>query len=75
MRVYTPGRFSVTAAINLPVDKVLLDRALAEVPQLRRKPPAELADDRRFAEAVYRVALASGIMQQIVQRDPLAEAG
>ena len=44
-------------------------------PQLRHKPPAELADDRRLAEAIYRVAVANGIMQRIGHHDPLAEAG
>jgi hypothetical protein len=74
-RLYTPDRFSVTTGVNIPLDKTLLDRALAEVPQLRHKPPAELADDRRLAEAIYRVAVASEIMQRIGHHDPLAEAG
>jgi hypothetical protein len=27
------------------------------------------ADDRRFAEAIYRVALAEGVMEQVVLQD------
>ena len=69
-RLYTPDRFSVTTGVNIPLDKSLLDSAFADVPQLRNKPPVELADDRRFAEAIYRVALASGIMQRIVHQRP-----
>ncbi len=74
-RLYAPDRFSVTTGVNIPLDKTLLDGALAEVPQLRHKPPAELADDRRLAEAIYRVAGASGIMQRIGHHDPLADTG
>jgi hypothetical protein len=74
-RLYAPDRFSVTTGVNIPLDKTLLDSALAEVPQLRHKPPAELADDRRLAEAIYRVAVASGIMQRIGHHDPLADTG
>lgn len=74
-RLYAPDRFSVTTGVNIPLDKTLLDSALAEVPQLRHKPPAELAGDRRLAEAIYRVAVASGIMQRIGHHDPLADTG
>jgi hypothetical protein len=74
-RLYTPDQFSVTTGVNLPLDQMMLDKALSEIPQLRGKPPAELADDRRLAEAVYRVAVASGIMQRIGHHDPLAGAG
>jgi len=45
------------------------------VPLLLRKRPAEVPDDRRFAEAIYRVAIASGIMEQVAYRDPPGEAG
>jgi hypothetical protein len=30
------------------------------------------ADDRRFTEAIYRTAMAYGIMDEIAFRDPLA---
>jgi hypothetical protein len=74
-RIYTPDRFSVTAGVQAPLDLELLEDALAEVPYLRRKPLAQVADDRRFAEAVYRVALADGVLERIAFADPLPETG
>ena len=32
-------------------------------------------NDRRFAEAIYRVALASGSMEQVAYQDTISEAG
>ena len=34
------------------------------------KSHAEAVDDRRFAEALYRAALADGIMENIAYQDP-----
>jgi hypothetical protein len=73
-RLYTPEGFSMTAGVNVPFDLPLLRDVLAEVPQLLRKPPAEVSDDRRFAEAIYRLGLASGVMERVRYRDP-EEAG
>jgi hypothetical protein len=75
MRFYTPDAFSMTAGVLVPIDLGLMGDALAEVPLLLRKRPEEVPDDRRFAEAIYRVAIASGIMEQVAYRDPLSEAG
>ena len=74
-RLYTPEGFSMTAGVNVPLDPQLRRAALADVPQLRRKLPAEVSDDRRFAEAIYRLALASGVMERVAYRDPGDEAG
>jgi hypothetical protein len=74
-RFYTPDGFSMTAGVLVPIDLELMEDALAEVPLLLRKRPAEVPDDRRFAEAIYRVAIASGIMERVAYRDPLGEAG
>jgi hypothetical protein len=45
------------------------------LPQLLRKGYDELIDDRRFAEAIYRIALASGLMEQVAYQDTIAESG
>jgi hypothetical protein len=74
-RLYAPESFAMTAGVNVPLDRELLQDALDEVPQVRRKEPAEGVDDRRFAEAVYRIALASGVMQRVAYQDPVREAG
>ncbi len=73
-RFYTPGAFSMTAGVIVPIDLELMEDAIAELPQLRRKLVAEAVDDRRFAEAIYRVAIANGIMEQVAYRDPQREA-
>jgi hypothetical protein len=69
-RLYAPESFSMTAGVIVPMDLELLTDALDEVPQLFRKSHAEASDDRRLPEAIYRVALADGIMERIAYRDP-----
>jgi hypothetical protein len=69
-RLYAPETFSMTAGVTVPLDLDLLKDALDEVPQLLRKSEAQASDDRRLAEAIYRVALADGIMERIAYRDP-----
>ena len=74
-RLFAPEGFSMTAGVNVPFDLPLLRDVLAEVPQLLRKPSAEVSDDRRFAEAIYRLALASGVMERVAYQDPVEKAG
>jgi len=35
----------------------------------------EAINDRRFAESIYRAAVASGIMERVAYQDTIAEAG
>ncbi len=44
------------------------------MPHLLRKSSAEVPDDRRFAEAIYRAAVADGTMEGMRFQDP-TEAG
>jgi len=74
-RLYVPDRFAMTAGIGVPVDKALLAEALDEAPQLLHKTHREAADDRRFAEAIYHVALRTGITEQIKLQDVPPAAG
>ena len=74
-RIYTPEGFAMTAGVLVPLDGELIENAVADTPQLLRKPPDEVIDDRRFAEAIYRAALASGIMEQVAYQDTIAEPG
>jgi hypothetical protein len=69
-RYFTPDRFSMTAGVGMPVDLPMLTDAITSAPQLLRKSPAEVPDDRRFAEAIYRAAIADGTMEGITYRDP-----
>jgi hypothetical protein len=69
-RYYTPERFAMTAGVGLPVNFGLLEDALDDAPQLLRKSRAEAIGDRRFAEAVYRVAIEDGVTERMVYQDP-----
>jgi hypothetical protein len=40
-------------------------------PQLLSTPIAEAINDRRFAQAVYRAAIADGTMEGIAYQDPV----
>jgi hypothetical protein len=58
-RLYTPERFATTVGVNVPFDPEIVEDLVAELPRhLREKPLAAIIDDRRFAETIYRVALA-----------------
>jgi hypothetical protein len=69
-RYFSPDRFVMTAGVSVPLDSVLLTEALASVPHLLRKLPADAIEDRRLAEALYRFAIADGIMQGVAYQDP-----
>jgi hypothetical protein len=70
-RYFALDRFVVTAGVGMPVDLDLLTSAIESVPQLLRKPRAEAIDDQRFAEAIYRAAIAEGIMESMTYQDPV----
>jgi len=68
-RLYTPDRFSMTAGVGTPVDVDLIETVFGEMPKLRRVPPAEISEDRRFAEAIYHAAVAEGLTEQMAFQD------
>ena len=74
-RLYTLDGFAMTAGVLVPLDIELIEDAIADTPQLLRNRREELIDDRRFAEAIYRVALASGLMEQVAYQDTMPGAG
>ena len=62
-RLYTPERFSMTAGVNVPFDLALIEDLYDALPRrLGEAKLTDLIDDRRFAETIYRVALADGII-------------
>lgn len=69
-RYFTPEDFSMTAGIIVPIDKALLMDAVDFAPSLARMAAGEAVQDRRFGEAIYRVALAGGIMAGVTYLDP-----
>jgi len=69
IRYYKPADFVATAGVCIPLSLDLLEESALMVPQLGRLSLAEAAADRRFAEAVYRVAIAEGVMEEVEYRD------
>jgi len=74
-RLYTLEGFAMTARVLVPLDIEPIEYAIADTPQLLRKGQEEAINDRRFAESIYRAAVASGIMERVAYQDTIAEAG
>ena len=65
-RLITPGPFSMTAGVNVPFEIEMLEPICMLLPQqLGNHKLSRIAEDRRFAEAVYKVGLADGIMDHL----------
>lgn len=74
-RLFMPGPFAMTAGANVPCDLTLLEDAVYELPSRLCDAPLEaLSRDRRFAEAVYRIALSEGLAHRVKYRDVPDEA-
>lgn len=65
MRVSRPETFAMTCGVMVPTNAVLIDEVLDEVQGRVRGEPDAIANDRRFATAIYRIAVRSGIMDHI----------
>ena len=68
-RLYAPESFWMTTGVQVPVHGGLLLDLADEAPQLFRCNPCELADDRRFAQAIYRIGLGQGLMRKVRFQD------
>jgi hypothetical protein len=69
-RYFAPDRFVMTSGVGVPFDHDMLADVVDSTPLLLRKSPAEAIEDRRFAEAVYRAAIADGLMKGVTYQDP-----
>jgi hypothetical protein len=65
MRLCTPDAFTMTSGIIVPVDREALEEVFDEVLPRVRGSPDQVANDRRFATAIYRTAVARGLMERI----------
>lgn len=65
MRLGTPDEFAMTCGIIVPVDRDVMEEVLDEVLPRVRGAPDQVANDRRFAMAIYRIAMARGQMERI----------
>src|SRR4051812_28919050 len=70
MRVITPEAFAMTCGVIVPVDAMLLDEVFEEVLGRIRGEADAIANDRRFATAIYRRAILDGLMDQVGLADP-----
>jgi hypothetical protein len=68
-RYYKPDDFVMTAGVGMPIDLGLVIGAVESAPQLLRKSQVEVIEDRRFAEAVYRAAIAEGLTEGVAYQD------
>ena len=65
MRLCTPDAFAMTSGIIVPVDREVMEELLDAVLPRVRGSPDQVANDRRFATAIYRMAVATGLMERI----------
>src|SRR4051812_14304629 len=65
MRLCTPETFAMTSGVIVPVDREALEEVFDEVLPRVRGSPDQVANDRRFATAIYRTAVARGLMERI----------
>jgi hypothetical protein len=69
-RLFTPEQFSMAAGAHVPFDPAMLEDLSAALPRrLGQRELIELINDRRFAEVIYRVALAGGVMDRVAYQD------
>lgn len=71
-RLYSVDDFSMTSGVLVPLDFEFMEQVFLDAPQLLRKSPAAMIDDRRLAELVYRNAVLSGIMDRVAYQDTIA---
>ena len=61
-RLCRPEAFAMTSGVVVPVDREMLEEALDEALPRVHGTPEQVADDRRFAAAIYRAALEHGLL-------------
>ena len=74
-RVFSPEDFHMAAGVFVPLAGAFLMSALTRRPLLSRMNLDEAAQDRRFAEAIYREAIHAGAMERVRFQDSPGLAG
>lgn len=64
-RVCEPDDFAMTCGVIVPVTRELIEEVTLDTLASRRGDPGQIAQDPRFATAIYRAALDSGIMDHV----------
>jgi len=65
-RVYEPDQFAMTSGVIVPIDRPMLEEVLTDGRACRHEDPERVADDPRFARAIYRAAPEAGLMERVV---------
>ena len=58
--------FAITSGVVVPVDRPMLEDVLSDILACRRAEPERIGDDPRFAAAIYRAALDTGVLDAVV---------
>jgi hypothetical protein len=64
-RICEPADFAMTCGVVVPVDKDLLEKVLLDTLAWRHGSPEQVAQEPRFAAAIYRAAIDTGLMERI----------
>ena len=64
-RVCEPDRFAMSCGVIVPVDRDLMEEVALDTLAWRRGDPEHVAEDPRFATAIDRAAIDSGIMNKV----------
>ncbi len=64
-RICEPDRFAMSCGVVVPVYRELMEEIALDMPAWRRGDPERVAEDPRFALAIYRAAIDSGILNNV----------
>jgi hypothetical protein len=64
-RLCEADQFAITSGVIVPVDLPILEDVLTDSLACRYADPERVGDDPRFASAIYRAAIGSGLMESI----------
>jgi len=67
-RVCDPDRFAMTCGVIVPVTRDLIEDVTLDTLAWRRGDPGQVAQDPRFATAIYRAAINSGLMSHVAYK-------
>ncbi len=65
-RLCDADQFAITSGVVIPVDRPMLEDVLTNPLACRHGDPQRVGDDPQFATAIYRTALDSGILDDVV---------
>jgi hypothetical protein len=74
-RLSNPESFAITCGVVVPVDRDLIEEVTLDTLAWRRGDPEHVAQDPRFAIAVYRAAIDNGTMGNIAYCEAQTHGG